>query len=595
MKKMLDQWNSIHNRIFFSIILFLVIPFLMTFYFIDKPLEKTIEQKISDSAQQALYLVNYNVDSLLEDMLRSSVQISGNPSLTAMLKDPAQFSEFEKLRIKDDVFNKLLSFYFTDFYVIVIDLEGNGNSSRYVEDKIYKELTSADWYQEMIETPYQLKWMFNSKNYTYADNQPQIVLAKTVTDPQTKKNIGVLLFSVPEKDIRNYLANLDGEVYLLDRDGTVISSPNPAAVGTNISGKSFMSKIWNQPNGQVIVKENGEKWIANYDTLGRTGWKIVQLIPYDTVFRQIFNIRKVNILIVVLIFTVFVLITLTISYGISRPLKLLNKKMQEIEEKGFYSTLQATGPKEISTLIATYNSMVKEIRDLLHRLKEEFKQKEDLRFKVLQAQINPHFILNTINNIKWMAYIRNNHDVGEMLSSLGSIMEASLGKGESLISLKEEIAYTDHYIRLMKLKYNEKLSIHYEIPGDLLDCEVIKFMLQPVIENSIIHGIEPSKGKGEIWIKVDRRGDELNILVQDNGIGMEEDKLNEIRRWLSEKAERGKVERLGIKNVHDRIGLQYGPQYGLTLDSKPNQGTLVKFRLPVRYLGRKKHAESDVG
>ncbi|TMV51668.1 sensor histidine kinase [Paenibacillus mesophilus] len=574
--------GSIRSRIFFSILLFLIIPFLLTFYYIDKPLENAIERKIGDAAREALSQVNFNVELFLEDMLRSAVDLSMNSSVNALLKNPGQFDEYEKLRIKDNVFNKLFSSYFnTEPYIALTDLHGNWLSSFYMDQSLYREYTGSEWYAEMLKRPFQTRWSVHIKTYPYADDS-LITLTKTVTDLQTKQNIGMILFSVAEQDVRKYLAKLDGEVYMADEAGTVVSSPAARLIGFNVREEPHMEEVMRNSRGQITTVRGGEKWIVNYDTVGQAGWKIVQLIRYDTVFREIFDIRKVNIMIVSVIFLVFMFITLSISYSISRPLKLLNKRMQEVEDNGFRSSLSVSGPQEISTLLGTYNKMLKQIRELLQRLKDEYEQKEHMRFRALQAQINPHFLLNTINNIKWMAYIRHDREVGEMLSSLGSIMEASIGRDGIFIPLKQEINYIEHYIALMKLKYNEKLSIVYDVPEELLGCRVLKFMLQPIVENSIIHGIDPVGRQGEIAIRAWSENAALHVSVTDNGIGIRKDRLEQVRQWLERPSpEEGPPHRIGIKNVHDRIRLQHGERYGLQIDSVWNEGTRVSVTLPI--------------
>ncbi|WP_054404656.1 sensor histidine kinase [Paenibacillus solani] len=254
------------------------------------------------------------------------------------------------------------------------------------------------------------------------------------------------------------------------------------------------------------------------------------------------------------------------------------------------------GPKEISSLIETYNKMVTEIRQLLNRVKDEYQQKEDMRFRALQAQINPHFVLNTLNNIKWMAYIRNDKEVGDMLSSLGAVLEQSIGRGGTLIPLRQEIQYIENYIELMKMKFNDKLSMEYDIEDELMDQEVIKIMLQPVIENSLIHGIEPMNGAGRIIVRARLEDDHFLLTAEDNGVVISPEKLQELEARLAAGSEE-LPERIGIKNVHDRIRLQYGEPYGIQIHSKVHEGTTVAFLLPFKKVQEGDHDDliSDAG
>jgi len=581
------RWNSIRNKIVVSTILFLIIPFILTFNWMNKTQENVIERKIGSSAQESLYIVNLNIGLFLEDMLRSSVDIATNPSITRLLKEPESYTRYEKLRLNDTILNRLYSSYFTNTYVTLFDLKGRWISTSYLPEQLHEQYVGAEWFKDMLKKPYQQKWMFNYNTRLYMDRKPIVTLVKTITDLPSARNIGMVVFSVSEMDLRRYLGGLSGEVYLVDQEGIVVSSLTKSMVGRSLSSESYINTIQTGMNGQEIFKKNGEKWIVNYGTISINGWKLVQLVPYDTVFKEIYDIRRANWLLFVLILIVFLLITLSLAYRISRPLKLLRKRMRELEDKGFYSTLSVSGPQETASLIETYNRMVKEIRGLLLRVKEEYEQKEEMRFRALQAQINPHFLLNTINNIKWMAYIRNDGEVGDMLSNLGGILEGSIGRGGSLTPLRQELDYIENYMGLMRMRFHD-IELVIDVPDELMEQEVIQIMLQPAIENSLIHGIEPSGEPGRITVSAHHEGALFVLEVSDNGVGMTDERLAEIRLAL-ELGESGGEEisqRIGVRNVHDRLRLQYGEPYGIRIFSRLGQGTKVQYVLPVHRVPR---------
>lgn len=575
---------SIHNQIFYSILLFLIIPFILSFYFFDKPLERSIETRIGSSVQEALVMAGMNLEYVLEDMYNSSVNVSTLPEVARMLKDPGAFSKYDQLQLKQQT---MRTWYNYTAYIAIMDLHNFLFTSRYTEESMFKHFQSTDWYQQLLKHPNKSIWLFDLINYTFADKKPIISLARTVVDPQTKQRLGVILFSAAEEDFGKYLSELEGAVYLVDTSGIVISSSDKAQLGRKLPDSLLLTPSKSQGRGPTTIKQDGESLLVNFYTLNHSNWKIVQVIPYNQVYNEIFDIRKGKMVMTSVIVAIFMIITLFISYGISRPLTMLGKKMREAERKQFRNYLSMKGPKEISILIASYNHMLEQIKELLQRVKEQYKQKEDMRFRALQAQIKPHFILNTLNNIKWMAYIQKNHEIGQMLSRLAGILEGSLGANGSVVTLQQEISYLEDYVALMKMKYNEKLTVVYDIPSDLMGVEVIKFMLQPAVENSIYHGVEPLKGKGIVRIRVTSEFDVLQIIVSDNGVGMDDRKLQEVRKRLCGEAEQEfSHESIGIKNVHDRLRLQYGDRYGIVLDSAPHRGTTVKYLLP-----RKVHPE----
>ncbi|MCD1261770.1 sensor histidine kinase [Paenibacillus athensensis] len=582
--KLLQGWNSIRNRIFFSILLFLILPFLVSYYWLDRPLERVIEQKIGDASQEALTQVNFDIALFLDDMLRQAVAISTHPEVTELLQHPEHYSDYERLRLQDVVINKQFSSYFTETYVTLLDLNGHWLSNRYMTEDLYSAYVNTSWYREAAEAPFQLQWKLLGEPYVYSDKKPLITLVKSMTDLQTNRNIGVLLFAVAEPDLRKYLTPLDGEVALLDASGQMIAGPSAAGGESGSAGKAYLQEALKQRKGQSIVSDERGKWIVNYDTITETGWKLVQLIPYDTVFHEIFAIRRTNVAIVLGIFLLFMAITLSISWGITKPLKLLNKRMEDIQEREFRSVIAVSGPSEVATLIRTYNEMARQIRELIQRLKEQYQQREDLRFRALQAQIRPHFILNTLNNIKWMAYIRKESDIGDMLSSLGGMLEASIGRGGNLISLEQEMQYIENYIALMKLKYDDKLTLITTLPAELRAQEMLKFTLQPLVENCIQYGIEPLDGAGIIEVEAAVADDCVLLTVRDNGAGISPARLEELERLLESDLHGEWSTRVGLKNVHDRIRLHFGESFGLSLRSEPGAGTEVLVRLPQKLM-----------
>lgn len=572
------RWNSLHNQFLFFILLFLIIPLFLSMFWVFKPLEKVIEQKIGTATEEALYQVDFNIERFLHEMLKSAVEISTNPNVISMLQRPDELSYYEKLRLTDNVINKLYTAYFSETYITLLNGQGNWLSNRYISPELYEKMIASDWYRELQKEPMGIRWVTNDPaDYLYLDRKQMVTLAKAITDKETNQNVGVLLLSVNESDIKTFYEKLDGEVAIVDSEGRFVSGSIQADFLTN---GIIAEEIWKSAKGQVIAEKDKRKSIISHNTITATGWKLVQAIPHETVFKEIFDIRRNNLITTGVIVGVFLILAVSVAYNVSKPLKLLNKRMQEIDKNDFNSSLSLSGPQEIATLIESYNQMSRQIRDLLQRLKEEYEQKEEMRFRALQAQINPHFILNTLNNIKWMAYIRNDREVGEMLSSLGSMMEGSIGRGETLITLKEEMEYVKHYITLMKLRYNEKLSVHFTVPEALYRHEVIKFMLQPIVENSIIHGIERLDRDGVIWIEASEEEDQLVIRVIDNGLGIQPERLQELQHSLNSGVSISRS--IGTRNVHERIRLQYGEGYGLRFESCADDKTMVELRLPIR-------------
>lgn len=579
--------HSLQSKIFMFILMFLIIPFCLTFLWLDKPLENRIEKQIGSSMGDTLSMVKLSMNDILEDMFNSITAISLDPLITSVVTDPEAYTAYEKIRATDSTFRSLYATYLykTENYITLLDHRGNIHASWYAGIDAYHNIVKEQWYKDIVNSDDRFTWIYHERNYTFADRRPLITVAKVLRDPQTNASAGVAMVSIVQQDLYKLMDHLEGTAILFNEYGTMITStdtPNASWEGV------YAYLLKKQQNGlaEPVTNEiGGEKYFFNSISL-MNGWHVVQIVPYETVFKDIYQIRKANLIIAGIIFLVFMLVSIYISYRITRPLKLLTKKMNEMENNDFNQTIFSEGQDEVASLIKTYNSMVRRIRHLLERLKSEYKQKEELRFRALQSQIKPHFILNTLNNIKWMAYIKKEKEVAEMLSNLGAIVEASIGMDEDLISLKQELSYIHNYVTLQKIKYNEKVMLKVDIADEWLESEVIKFILQPIVENSIYHGIEPLDRDGVIVIKAFVTGNNLVLQVSDNGIGMSSERLSALQASLESKsAETDKQHRVGLRNIHERLKLQYGQAYGIQLCSTEGKGTVVEIVQPLIWKG----------
>ncbi|MCL6615909.1 MAG: histidine kinase [Anoxybacillus ayderensis] len=224
-------------------------------------------------------------------------------------------------------------------------------------------------------------------------------------------------------------------------------------------------------------------------------------------------------------------------------------------------------------------AMIDELKQHIEHVKTKEKQKAMAEFRALQAQINPHFIANTLSNVAWLAKMQRAENIETVVTSLIQLLNASMGRGNDIITIREEIQNIKSYISIQEFKFFKKIEVYFDLDSDIMDCKILRFILQPIVENSIIHGLGPKQGQGIISIKGYIDGDHLSINITDTGIGMED--------WEFEKLLGGDVESkdrfnsLGLRNVNERIKLSYGDEYGLTVKSQKDMFTSVEIKLPV--------------
>jgi Predicted signal transduction protein with a C-terminal ATPase domain len=275
-----------------------------------------------------------------------------------------------------------------------------------------------------------------------------------------------------------------------------------------------------------------------------------------------------------------VLLSSIISRSISDPLKRLVGAMNKAKGGELSSNIKDYSRDELAEVTSNFNSMLDEIKLLIESVKDKEKQKRIAEIKALQAQINPHFLSNTLNSVKWLANIQRAENIEKLITALIELLHASMGKGTELITLREEIGYVKEYIVIEEFRYYDKFKVCFELQEDVLDLKILKFLLQPIIENSLIHGIEPMSGQGMIIVKAFLDSENLKIVVTDNGLGIPEERMMGI---LEEKFKSNKssFSGIGICNIRDRIKMYFGEEYGVHIESIPNLYTTVELTLPI--------------
>lgn len=286
------------------------------------------------------------------------------------------------------------------------------------------------------------------------------------------------------------------------------------------------------------------------------------------------------------------LLALILTNYISRPLKRLTDKLQRISmDSDFsYDPSLEQSRDEIGEVGRVVNEMAASIDGLLTSTREMYEQQKNAELALLQSQVNPHFLYNTLDSIQWMATIQDAPGAAAMTHSLSDLLR-NIAKGTSdSIPLREELRILDDYLAIQSIRYLESFEVVNHICEDLLDCRIVKFTLQPIVENAIFHGIEPSGHFGVITMDARREQHDLILTIEDNGVGMTQEELDKVRTG-SQSPFRSSLSKIGISNVHTRLQLAYGPSYGLTIESKKEQYTKVSVRIPWN---AEKGADTDV-
>ena len=395
-----------------------------------------------------------------------------------------------------------------------------------------------------------------------------------------KMSEGILLVDMDFSGIRQLFAKVNsqnmGYVYLMDSDGKIIYHPRQNLIFSNmIQENNEVAKTYE--DGAHRETFEGEDRMVAVKTVGYTGWKIVSVMPMEKFLGDFSRTRTMAVMIIIVAILVMIFANQFVAVRVAKPLRNLEDSLTGIgmdREPQIY----IGGPPEIQHLGETIRSMVEQLRQLTDDIVREQEEKRKSELDALQSQINPHFLYNTLDSIMWMIEAEKYDDAISMVQALSRLFRISLSKGKNIITVGEELQHAKNYLDIQKYRYKNKFTSYFEIEEGIEKYKTIKLIIQPLIENAIYYGMEYMDGDGEIYVRAYTKEEDLFIEVEDNGLGMQKAQVESL---LTDGTRiRSKGSGIGIRNVHQRIQLYFGTEYGLEILSEPDEGTMVRIHLP---------------
>ncbi|HHW47599.1 MAG TPA: sensor histidine kinase [Clostridiaceae bacterium] len=375
------------------------------------------------------------------------------------------------------------------------------------------------------------------------------------------------------------MINPNESIFICSVSGDItFGSKNDAKIISNL--KSAIDKISYSENTEEkgIIKPDGENWIAFYNKIPFSEILLIKLIPYDSIYAEITKIAFRNIGISMILLSFVVIIVILVSLSITRPLSKLREAMNHIKSGNYNVSVRLNGADELSAAVETFNLMAEKINKLIN---EHFKaqlSEKTAQLEALQSKINPHFLSNTLQTIKYLAVRRNAFEVSEIVDALAPILRYSIYSFEGAVKLSDEIRNVERYLLIQKYRYLEKLNYKVYVDPEVEDFQLPRVTLQPLVENSVIHGIEEGTGKGCIEVNCLKKDGNVIISIVDDGRGFSEDKrlsiLEDIKKYNMRNMEESSS--IGIRNVFYRLKLFFGDKILFFIDSEPYKKTEVK-------------------
>ena len=449
--------------------------------------------------------------------------------------------------------------------------------------QIDKPIEQCEWYSELLEAQGLPCW--DTRIGELWGMKEQAICSARVLYNTRHEPLGIVAVFVPQDvfwtKIRSLHLDYRGNTYLIAKDGRIIAS-DPQTDRIYLPQELLAELRADQPTPDTGLREFqlGYNDTGLLLSVGSTGFYLLNEVSVDVMLSGINRWFLVCFIWIAALFAIFTALGFALAEGVSLPIQRMIQTIRRIKDGEQDLRMVSSGFQETQVLSASFNTLYDETQTLLFKVQKETELREQARFEALRAQINPHFLFNTLNAIKWMAAI--NHDVktADMIANLGRVLDHTLTRNQPMTDLKTELEVLQAYIDILMLRYGNSFTYINETDPKLYSYRLPKFILQPIIENSIIHGlVHINHGFIRIWSEVDETT--LQLYVQDNGVGADQHVLDKLLQGSGDGAPQMRLTGIGIRNVNDRLKMQYGNEYGLSVFSSKNKGFLAILKIPL--------------
>ncbi|BCZ45135.1 histidine kinase [Clostridium gelidum] len=588
-RQLIKTFNSkLINQFLFMYSILIIIPLTILFTYTYTKMSTMIEDNIILSTEQAFDQSCSYITYKLSRIYSTSNSIVLDDNFTSILrKNPKnypiydQVSDLYKLRSNLSYNQNNVDIFTIDLYVNKDFIYSNENVNIYSMN----QLENSKWLNKINSDNSRFFWCPSS--YLRSDSPDLLCLGKTIVNPDNySENIGYVILNFKKHDLENIIGkinSIDGSIScIINSNDDVIASTNDS---TYMKYKDIINNVKPTNNTKLsnINIHNNTSFIQS-SYINNTDWRIINIVPYEMINSQI-NTQRYILIIIVLIFGGA---SLCAGYyffnSINRRLSKVIRGMREVHADTLDNFIENDGDDELGELISNYNYMIGKMSILVDEQYKSGKAVKNAELKALQSQINPHFLYNTLDMINWMAYKNMNSEIRLAVKNLAKFYKLSLNKGNDITPIEDELHHVSLYVEIQNMRYSNRISLEINVNSDIRSYLIPKITLQPIVENSITHGIF-AKGnvEGKIIITGSIVNNNIYLKVSDDGIGIKESDLPLILSSEKHKSKNkeSKGSGYGIKNINERLKLYYGDDYGLSFSSIYEKGTTVTIKLPI--------------
>jgi two-component system sensor histidine kinase YesM len=545
---------------------------------LNRQIVKTLEENIKNMTRQSM-AVYANSDDIVNLLAASA---SGRLADTVASYGPASNFLYSLLQGNDRL-----------YAVSLLSMEGKVlyYSSKQGSSINLQQVADESWFQETLARK-GMPLLIEPHYKSYIDNRSPnnkavLSISRTIIDFTNSKPLGVVVF---DQEVSQFVQNVSDTEWERNQQFRIIGSSG-ASIYSNTEATETSDddlQLLLQGAGESFrVESDAGSLLVHSNTLENYGWKVITSIPAEELSRKSLFLRDIHLSLLLFLILIAFLLSIFFTYLVNKPMKHLLLSLRKLGKGDFKTRVAIGGEDEFSQIGTTFNGMVENMERLIQENYQKDMLKNQAEFDALQSQINPHFLFNTLSSILAVLNKRDYERSSTMLRSLSDLFRYSLNRGAAIVAFQEELAHIQKYLYIQSCRFGSKYKVGYDIDEEVLANGIVRLSLQPLVENAIIHGLEPLKRGGELKITAKAFGDHYYIYIVNNGVGISDGKLNEINDKLQQSAdirERSQSDSLGMLNVDARIKLYYGKEFGLRLYRGNTGETGVKITLPARRL-----------
>ena len=497
-----------------------------------------------------------------------------------------------------------LTTYQPEIFGLYVMGENGGSYKSNIYSFYSGDFRQSSWYQQIISQDGAIWYKAHSGSFAVKTTDESLIsVGMPYIDKATGRKNGIILVDIEENALLKIVNRSLGDrgcMLLLDGQNEIINTSSGAGLSGSLR-QYVLDRVKSYQATEGEIKDNTaviqtQKALIVYQTSPLTHWKIIGIVPTAEIYGNIDVIAIVTLILLAVFSAAAVGSSLYLAKKFTDPIRKLQQAMLSVEEGDFSTAIDLNRKDELGQLGASFNQMIKKIRRLMDLVYEKQVMLRKSEYKALEAQINPHFLYNSLDSIMWLLRMNRTEDASVMLSSFTTLFRISLSKGNDFIPIEKEVKHVESYLVVQNMRYSKKFDYEVHVPPDLMKYHTLKLLLQPLVENAIYHGLSVEKSKILISISARQLPGRIIFTVWDDGVGIPPEKLQALQEALNrEESDTGGEGKAGygLRNVNGRIKAYFGKEYGLTVASKYGEGTTVEVVIPkIGAEGGENHVQS---